>query len=476
MLALHSHASEWYEQNRLIVEAVRHALAAGDVERVARLIAGNAFTMIYHGQLTTLMGWLDALPKELVRFRPWLYIAHAWALVYAGQLAAVEPMLQDAEKALAGLEDHGEIRHIAGHIAAIRAYAADLRGELSHAAELAREALERLPDEELTLRGFALSLLGTALRDSGDLVAATQASSEAVAISQASGDTRVAVIALSELAILQIWQGQLRKAASTCRNALKLADEFARRSGQRLPVTGLAYARLSSVLREWNELEAAMHCAREAVQLCEQWGQADISIIGYSCLARALRAIGDADGALDAIQKAKQIATEVSPWYGVFVRAWEARLRLAQGDTAAAIRWAQESGLSIDAEPRLDVESEYRTLARVLIAQGKEHRRPLLMSEALGLLARLLTAAEEAGATHQAIEVLATPSRAAPGRAAARPQAPGALLHRLPRRPRSRLAHYSGAIAVPNVLEVGHQRSIRVFSHLSFLVSSPSPV
>ena len=422
------------------------------------------------------MGWLDALPKELVRFRPWLYIAHAWALVYAGQLAAVEPMLQDAEKALAGLEDHGEIRHIAGHIAAIRAYAADLRGELSHAAELAREALERLPDEELTLRGFTLSLLGTALRDSGDLVAAIQASSEAVAISQASGDTRVAVIALSELAILQIWQGQLRKAASTCRNALKLADEFARRSGQRLPVTGLAYARLSSVLREWNELEAAMHCAREAVQLCEQWGQADISIIGYSCLARALRAIGDADGALDAIQKAKQIATEVSPWYGVFVRAWEARLRLAQGDTAAAIRWAQESGLSIDAEPRLDVESEYRTLARVLIAQGKEHRRPLLMSEALGLLARLLTAAEEAGATHQAIEVLATPSRAAPGRAAARPQAPGALLHRLPRRPRSRLAHYSGAIAVPNVLEVGHQRSIRVFSHLSFLVSSPSPV
>jgi len=37
---LHQQASEWYERTGLIIEAVNHALAAGDVERVARLVEG----------------------------------------------------------------------------------------------------------------------------------------------------------------------------------------------------------------------------------------------------------------------------------------------------------------------------------------------------------------------------------------------------------------------------------------------------
>ncbi len=395
--ALHRQASKWYEQNGLIYEAVTHALAAGDAERVGRLIAGNALTMIYHGQLTTLLGCLEALPDDIVRSRPWLCVAYAWALAYSGQLDAVKPVLQAAETALAGLEATGEIRRVTGHVAAIRAYSADLRGEYSHAAELAREALERLPDEDLMIRGFALSLLGTALRDSGDLVAATLASTEAVTISLAAGDVRVAVTALCELAILLIWQGQLRRAATHSRDALQLADGFAGQSGQQLPATGLAYARLSSVLREWNDLEAATHYARKAVELCEQWGQADISIVGYSCLARALQATGDSDGALNAIQRMRQIASAVSPYYGALAAVWEAQLQLAQGDTAAA-RWARESGLSVDDEANLDVESAYRTIARILIAQGE-------FDPALRLLARLLKASETAGAIGYAIEI-----------------------------------------------------------------------
>jgi LuxR family maltose regulon positive regulatory protein len=396
---LHRRASEWYEKNGLITKAANHAFTAGDVERVVHLVEGNALAMMDQGELKALVRWLDALPDEDLRSRFWLRVARAWALAYAGQLDVVETVLHETEKTLVGMEATDEIRHIAGHIAAIRAYAADLKGELSRAIELALKALERLPEKDVMVRGFTLSLLGTALRDSGDLVAATQASTEAVAVSRAAGDARVALTALCELAILQTWRGRLAKAASICRDALQLAEEFTGRSGQRLPVTGLAYARLSNVLREWNDLGTAMHYAREAVELCEQWGQADISIIGYSSLSRTLQAMGDADGALNAIQKARQIASDVSPWYGAFVAAWEARLRLAQGDVATAARWARESGLSIDDEFGFDAESEYRTLARIMIAQGRS-------DAALRLLARLLKAAEAKRAVYQAVEIL----------------------------------------------------------------------
>ena len=401
---LHSQASEWYEQNDLVAEAVGHALAIRDLDRTAHLIADNALAMIYHGELATVDRWLKALPEEAVHSRPWLCVAYAWTRVYAGQLDAIEPLLQSAESSLNNLKERDVMQYITGHIAAIRASVAGLKGESSSAVELARLALEDLSDQDLVVRGFTLSLLATALRDSGDLKTAAQASTEAIAISQEAGDIRVTVTAICELATIQICQGQLRKAAATCRDALQLADELAGRSGRQLPVAGLAHARLSSVLRERNDLQAAVYHARQAVDLAKRWGQADILIISHFSLARALQASGDPSGALNSIQEAKYAAEDLSSWYGAVIAGWEARLRLAQGEVVAALRWAETSGLSADDVFILDSESKYRTLARVLIAQSR-------LDEALALLARLLETAEVAGAMYQAIESLVLQAR-----------------------------------------------------------------
>jgi LuxR family maltose regulon positive regulatory protein len=402
---LHLLASEWYEQNGLVAEAVSHALKAGDVNRAAQLIADNALAMIYHGELETVAGWLRLLPEEMVRSRPWLSIAYAWAQVYAGRLDSVEPLLLDADKVLSAAEQSAESRHVAGHVAAIRAVVTDFRGEPSRAVELARTAVEDLPEEDLVSRAFTLSLLGTALRDNGDLEGASQASTEAVQISRTCGDLWVGITALCELAVLQIWQGKLRTAEETCSDALGLAIELVGSGGRQLPVAGLVHARLSFIKREQNDLQTAVRHARQAVELSERWGQSDVSIIGYSSLSRALQAAGDLRGAVAAMLKAKDIAADLSPWYGAVVGAWEARLRVMQGDVTSAARWAEASGMSLTDEFLLDTESEYRTLARVLIAQGR-------VEEALDLLARLLRSAEEAGAMYQAVEILVLQSLA----------------------------------------------------------------
>jgi len=404
--ALHRQASDWYEKSGLIAEAVSHAFAAGDVARVARLVAGNALAMLDRGELTTLVGWLDALPDEVVRRRPWLCVAHAWALVYAGRLDAAEPRLQDAEKALlkapawgADFDEQAEIsavskaegQHIAGHIAAVRAYVIWLRGDMSRAAELARGALEHLPQGDLMARGFVWSLLASARRWSGDLVAATQAYAEASAISQAAGDSHIAVNVLCDVGALQKTRGQLHEAIATWRDALKLAEEYVGRGGPRLAVIANVYALMSGVLREWNDLEAATRHARKSIELCEQGGWADVVAEGYICLAMALHAIGDGDGARNAIHKAMQVGSGF--WFGLYAEALEARVWLAQGDVAAASCWAQESGLSVDDELSFQYGFVYHTLARVLIA-------------ALGLLARLLKVVEAAGAMRGVIETL----------------------------------------------------------------------
>jgi len=95
---LHRRASVWYEEHELLFEAVTHALAARDVDRVARLAEENVLGMMEHGNLGVLVEWLNALPGELVRSRPWLCIARAWALAFTGSFEAVTPCLEDAAR------------------------------------------------------------------------------------------------------------------------------------------------------------------------------------------------------------------------------------------------------------------------------------------------------------------------------------------------------------------------------------------
>jgi LuxR family transcriptional regulator, maltose regulon positive regulatory protein len=87
------------------------------------------------------------------------------------------------------------------------------------------------------------------------------------------------------------------------------------------------------------------------------------------------------------------------------VRAQRARLLLAQGDVAAAARWAQERGLSAADQPTYQREREHLVLARVLLAQSRA-------GLALALLERLLAAAVSQRRTGSIIEIQALQSLA----------------------------------------------------------------
>src|SRR5215217_4930376 len=96
--ALHRRASEWYEHNGSRADAIQHALAAEDFERAADLIEPAVPAMRRSRREATLLGWLRALPDELVRFRPVLSVGYASALLSSGELEGVEARLRDAER------------------------------------------------------------------------------------------------------------------------------------------------------------------------------------------------------------------------------------------------------------------------------------------------------------------------------------------------------------------------------------------
>jgi LuxR family maltose regulon positive regulatory protein len=77
-----------------------------------------------------------------------------------------------------------------------------------------------------------------------------------------------------------------------------------------------------------------------------------------------------------------------------------------QGRLAKALGWACERGLSVDDDLCYLREFEHVTLVRVLIARYKSDRVDNSIYEAVGLLERLLKAAEEGGRTGSVIEIL----------------------------------------------------------------------
>ncbi len=391
--ALHRRASQWHETHGLISEAVRHAMAAGDVERIVHLIEGNVLAMIEHAELQPLDRQLGALPAEEVRTQPWLCVARAWMLALTGQLETAGNLLRDAEGTPEGRDEQ-----VAGHAAMIRAYAAAANGDMRLAARYASQALDLLPAEDAVARSWALAHLGRTSHWAGDLETARQALQEAVQISQAAGNRYIAVKVLCDLGVTHFGSGQLRQAADTLRRAIDLAESEAEHDGHPLPVIGYAHNQLAELLCEWNDLDAALGHVREGIALCKQWGQADLVAGGYLSLAEVRLAARDPHGALEAIYSAREVARRVSPWYLTRVDRMEALAHLAQGDVEAASRWAREGGLGPHDAFGPPSESLYRTLAQILSAQGR-------FGESLHLLDRLLEMAEAAGASGRIVQI-----------------------------------------------------------------------
>ena len=414
---LHRRASEWYEQNGLPSDAVRHALAAEDFERAARLVEMGVTAMLRDRQDATLLGWLKALPDELARTRPVLSVLCAWGSLVTGQLEAVEPLLRQAERWLDAtaegserpegqavemvVENEEEFHSLPVKIAILRATRAQALGDVPGTVKYAQRALDLSPEEDHLGRGAAVALLGLASWASGDLETAHRTFADGLARLQLAGNISDVLSGTLVLAEIRVSQGRLDEAANTYQQSLQLATE----QGEPVPpVTADVYTGLSGLSLEHDDLEAATQHLLTSEELGA--GLPENRYRWCVAMARIREAQGDLDGALDMLDEAHSVYIK---GYNPDVRpiaALKTRLWVAHGRLAEALGWAREQGLSVEDDLNYLREFEHITLARVLIARFRSEGRERSIHEATGLLERLLEAAEEGGRTGSVIEIL----------------------------------------------------------------------
>jgi LuxR family maltose regulon positive regulatory protein len=416
---LHRRACEWHEQNGDRFEALRHAMAGGDVARAADLVELAIPATGQDRQEATLRGWLEALPDELLGVRPVLSNAYAGSLLVRGEVAGVEERLRDAERWLGTTDEAAEwqaaragsmvvvdeaaFRRLPGSVAVHRAGLALMLGDVAGTAAHARRALDLVAEDDHLARGGAAGLLALASWTSGDLEAASDWYAAALASLEKAGHLSDVIGCALALADIRLAQGRLGEALRIFERGLALAI------GQGGPVLrGAAdmHVGISSILRERDDLEGARQHLLQSGELGEDNGLPQNRYRSRVAMAAIRHAEGDLDGALELLTEAERLyvgdfSPDVRP-----VAALKARVWIAKGMLAEAVDWARERGLSPADELSYVHEFEHATLARLLLAQGTRDLPERATREATELLERLLAAAEEGDRNGSVIETL----------------------------------------------------------------------
>ena len=410
---LHRRASAWFERQDLVREAIEHALTATDWQRATRLLLQFVPPFVFRGQLYTALAWLNALPDAVVRANPTINVYYAGISMYTNQLEDAEIRLQEAEWGVRAGVSPEEARVIRGHAATIRAAIARISGDLALCVTLARQALDLLPEQEevpLKLRTTAALNASRTFLVSGDVTRGNERLVESVIapLMAPGGNQYSALASVTNLARLRVLQGRLRQARATYEEAMQVVSE----SGKMQELVGgpAYFFGMGDLYREWNDLAAAHSHLEQGMELVQGTltVDADVILIGYLSMARLQQALGAGNGALATLEEFAHLAGRHNFVASLLARAAAAKARvwLAQGDLIAAVRWAETSGLRADGEPNYPQEGEYLALARVLTAQGQEDPSGRPLDDALGLLDRLLRAAEVGGRMGSVIEIL----------------------------------------------------------------------
>jgi LuxR family maltose regulon positive regulatory protein len=330
--ALHAAAAGWYSEHGYLVEAVRHAQAAGDWGLAARLLSDHWVGFGLNG--------LGATAHELLARFP------------AGAIAA------DAE--LAALMAGDELA----------------QGSLEEAERyltLATGGLESVPADRRGRSQVVLALVRMRLaRQRGDVPAVAEQAERLLASAGAAGPAGLGLggdlrmLALIDLGIAELWTARFDEADRHLEDGIALARQLGR---PYLEVTGLAYwAQLVS----WRSFPLGAQRSVQAIELAGRngWTEEPVAGVAYLALGVAMVAQGRLEEAERALEQAERtVRAEVEPAAGMRLHYGRGMIELARGrypEALAAIRTAERLGTLLVTE---------HTLAR----RGKSHQLQALV-------------------------------------------------------------------------------------------------
>ena len=310
---LHRAAAEWHEAHGDMVEAIRHAQAAGDWRNASRLLAGNYLSLVFDGRLATLRGLLAASPQAAADTDPELALAFAKARLSDGLLNESAHFLAAAQRCANTVPAERRSRFDL-QLAEARLALARRRGDLPSVLERMRSveaALAAQPASELSLDNDLLAAavmnLGIAELWASRTGDARRHLQQALDLARRIGRPYLELGCLGHLAVAAPLLGQ---PASVALDLCEQAVAVARDHGWTADAVNAACLGTGAVILLWlgrfDEAERWLEQARRAVQ---PNGEPGTELMIHHATGLLAMARGDSDDAFAAFEVAKYMQT-----------------------------------------------------------------------------------------------------------------------------------------------------------------------
>ncbi|WP_444942951.1 HTH-type transcriptional regulator MalT [Microbulbifer sp. ZKSA006] len=387
LLQLHSTACDTWQALNQPAEALRHALAGGDRERLKQLLNERGEQLLRAGQSRLLRDCLDRLGAEALQHSAHFTLLSAKMARENFEYDLCEKNLSASESWLQR-EDPIQWRDFEGAFATMRAQVAIARGQTLQAKEYAEEALALLRADQLGERISALLVIGETSFCLGALQEASRYMQEVEALAIAERDIPSAAWAICQQTEIAFAQGLLKKAATLQEKVQTLVQK---NHLSTLPISEFVCRLRGQLQWESGDLEGAEHAARRGMQINRRVGEHWL-LPEYTLLLKIAQARGEKEESLEWLERIERLLTD-----GRYHRDWIAnadatRIRTwrALGNQQAIASWLEQ------AAPVADRPSNHFEQCH-----GRNHVRTMIelhhWSDANRLLSRLKQVANECG-------------------------------------------------------------------------------
>lgn len=221
---LHKKASEWFEQQELVEEAIHHAFAANDLDHAAEMILVASKVYLVRQEAEVVLRWLTQLPEAYYKKLPRLCVAYGWTAVFLWKMDELEKILQiginHADKSAEG--------YVKLEIAVIQCFVEMFERDFEVAIDKCRYVIDQLQENNdevsLFIRALAYAGIVAASHIGGDRERVSIPYEEAATLNLQCNNPAAYFSTVSTWAQELIFSGKLHKAMGVLQQSLQVEE------------------------------------------------------------------------------------------------------------------------------------------------------------------------------------------------------------------------------------------------------------
>ncbi|OEF97133.1 LuxR C-terminal-related transcriptional regulator [Desulfuribacillus alkaliarsenatis] len=364
---LHTMACNWYVAAGAYREALHHAFASDNKDKVAEILHDYDTTILQEEGTTLLIRYLNSLPLNLLQ-------KYQRLIAYKAFYHIAREGSQEAEKYLAiartlSYKDAAKQQEYLGIQAVINAFHSINTQNILNTKKYAEEALRYLPPGNHFWRNSVTIISGDAMLFSGRPNEAYPFYLEAHQNNQRCNQHYFLISSGIKLAINLQYLGELAESEAFIQSLLMFVKE---KGLGNLGKVGILWALLGDILREKGDYVEAERCIERGLYL----SRVSKPYLSWNLLYRIALAYsqGKNNQAMAAIRQIEALNNEFQlPTFIITVAtAWKARILIERADITQARNLLSELGVKEDVPVKGGQEQVYLVLVRLLLAEDNK--------------------------------------------------------------------------------------------------------